>query len=160
MICCIHLTMLMYILSNFFSGFLIFNIKKVVCGKQFVLIYKSKDILNAIQYVFFFFWIFCHINLKFVFELKYPHSNFSLINCPQFILTNAVYSFPGSISLIYKERLAHLSMQALWLWKSLIYQHKPATRTLPLIRASLSYLFWPIIKYWLYRNMCICYSKV
>lgn len=79
MICCIHLTMLMYILSNFFSGFLIFNIKKVVCSKQFVLIYKSKDILNAIQYVLFiFFWIFCHINLKFVVELKYPHSNFSL----------------------------------------------------------------------------------
>lgn len=47
--------MLMYILSNFFSGFLIFDIKKVVCSKQFVLIYKSKDILNAIQYVLFYF---------------------------------------------------------------------------------------------------------
>lgn len=64
--------------EQFFSGFLIFNIKKVVCSKQFVLIYKSKDILNAIQYVLFFVWIFCHINLKFVVELKYPHSNFSL----------------------------------------------------------------------------------
>lgn len=119
---------------------------------------------------YFFLWIFCHINLKFVVELKYPHSNFSLkklstihLNKRCIFLSRVYKPNQGRIyvpGLIYKERLAHLSMQALWLWKSLIYQHKPATRTLPLIRASLSYLFWLIIKYWLYRNMCICYSKV